>query len=196
MSTRRTPDLRWSGVFCLEGSWDDDLADRSSVLPVLELLERLRQIDFIHRDVGTRTELEHYLRRWTDEELDYNVLYLAFHYGESGLWISDSPDGEVSLDILGGLLADELDGCFVHFGSCSVMQAPTARLKRFLEQTGARAASGYSEEVDWLDSAAMDLLALGVVARYKQLGTAIKRLESEAQYHSLRKALGFKIVQA
>ena len=107
MTKLRNPDKKWGGVFCLEGTWEDDLADRSSVLPVLELLERLKQIDYIHRDVGTRAELEHYVRRCIDEKLDYNVLYLAFRYGESGLWISD---GEASLDDLGELMATSSRG--------------------------------------------------------------------------------------
>ena len=46
---------------CLEGMWSSRLTDRSSVLPVLELLERHGAIDFIYRDAGTVGELEHYL---------------------------------------------------------------------------------------------------------------------------------------
>jgi len=81
----------------------------------------------VHRDVGTRGELEHYLRRWIDQRLDYLVLYLAFHGSESGICLSNEREGEVSLDALGAVLADELDDCVVHFGSCSVMAAPPRR---------------------------------------------------------------------
>ena len=77
---RSNLDTPWSGVFCLEGAWDEeDLTDRSSVRPVLDVLERLRCIDFVHRDIGTRAELEHYLRRWIEEDLAYRLLFLAFH---------------------------------------------------------------------------------------------------------------------
>jgi len=49
------------------------------LLPILDVLERLDRVDYVHRDVGTRGELEHYIRRWITEKLDYKLLYLAFH---------------------------------------------------------------------------------------------------------------------
>src|ERR671910_815721 len=68
-------------VFCLEGDWDGELTSRSSVRPMLELLEGLKRIEYVHKDVGTRAELRHYLRRWLDHDpsvSDYGTLYLAF----------------------------------------------------------------------------------------------------------------------
>lgn len=192
-NAKANADTPWRKVFCLEGSWENDLADQTSVRPVLELLQRLGRIEFIHRDVGTRPELEHYLRRWGDEASDYRVLYLAFHGDDSGIWISDDTDGEASLDFLGSLLADRLDGCVVHFGSCSVMSAKDRRLDRFIDQTAAKAVIGYAGAVDWAQSAAMDLLTLDTLAWYKQLGTALNRLSSDPAHKSLRRELGFKI---
>src|SRR4051794_22995333 len=189
-------EFQWSGVFCLEGSWEEDLTDRSSVLPVLELLERLGKIEYVHRDVGTRPELEHYLARWVNEDIDYYVLYLAFHGSESGLWLSDQTDGAVTFDYLGGVLAGKLEGCVVHFGSCSAMAAEQRTLMRFLEQTGARAITGYSSDVDWVDSALMDLAVMGTLSKYRQLGTALTRLEQAPQYKGLRTQLGFSVLRS
>ena len=114
----------------------------------------------------------------SSKTLEHFVLYLAFHGSDTGIWISDDSDGDVTLEYLGGLLADKLEGRVVHFGACSVMQARKDTLARFLKQTGARAVTGYRAEVPWIDSAAMDLIVLGVLADYKQLGTALNRLES------------------
>ena len=58
------PAVRTPGIFCLEGAWATRLDDRTSVLPTLEMLERLRLATFIHRDVGTEEELYHYLGKW------------------------------------------------------------------------------------------------------------------------------------
>jgi hypothetical protein len=55
------------GVFCLEGDWEKNLKSRTSIGPVLELLETsgYPSVPYIRRDVGTRTEFDYYLGRWT-----------------------------------------------------------------------------------------------------------------------------------
>lgn len=68
------------GIFCLEGEWDPDLRRRKSVLPILELLERLDVARTIHRDVATRDELAFYLAKWGQKRYrDCEVLHLACH---------------------------------------------------------------------------------------------------------------------
>lgn len=97
-------------VFCLEGDWDGELISRSSVRPMLELLSGLDRIEYVHEDVGTRTELRHYLSLWLDEDPsvnDYGTLCLAFHGGqrrssdgrERVLQISGAGDGEISQNL-------------------------------------------------------------------------------------------------
>ncbi len=192
-------DTPWSGVFCLEGAWDEeDLEDRSSVLPVLDTLQRLRSIDYIHRDIGTRAELEHYVRRWIDEDLDYQLLFLAFHGsvdrgGVRSLYLSRDTDGAVTLDQLTGLLAGKLKGCIAHLGSCSVVDVTDPALRTFLDRTQAEAVMGYDRDVDWVDSAAWELILFGTLARYKQLGSALRTLKAE-RYRSLRKSVGFHVI--
>lgn len=64
------------------------MKDRSSIVHVLRLLENLQEVSVIHRDVGTRQELDFYAKRWTQKQYDnYKLGYLAFH-GEPGcLWV-------------------------------------------------------------------------------------------------------------
>ena len=75
-----------NGIFCLEGDWWGSLkhSKQSSVKPLLKLLNQYHSdnVPFIHRDVATRQELEHYLRKWTLKSYQrYPILYLAFHGG-------------------------------------------------------------------------------------------------------------------
>lgn len=66
------------------GRWDSDLRRRRSVLPILELLERLKLTKFIHRDVSSADEAYRYLQRWNQKRYDeYLVLYVAAH-GDKG----------------------------------------------------------------------------------------------------------------
>jgi hypothetical protein len=41
-------------VFCLESDGDGELTSRSSVRPMLESLQGLKRIEYVHKDVGTR----------------------------------------------------------------------------------------------------------------------------------------------
>lgn len=68
------------GVFCFEGQWADDLTERGSVLPTLELLERLGSIRFVHRDTATPQELRYFLERWlTRKYAAYQVGFFALN---------------------------------------------------------------------------------------------------------------------
>ncbi len=49
----RTPRDRPLGIFCVEGSWSEKLTDRSSVRELLEILEDVAGIEFIHHRVET-----------------------------------------------------------------------------------------------------------------------------------------------
>ena len=184
--------MAWDRVFCLEGAWDRKLTDRSSVLPTLELLERLRTIEFIHRDVGTVGELEHYLKLWQKQGKRHRVVYLAFHGSPQGLYVSDDED-PVSLARLGELLGPAAEDAVIHLGSCSVLRQREGDVQDFLRVTRARALCGYKTDVDWVNSAALDLIVLGTLASYPRVGDAFRHLGT-ARYASLVKDLGFQIV--
>src|SRR5512147_1436861 len=111
------------GIFCLEGDWWNRLERASTVEPILGLLHRWDPyfVPYIHRDVATRTEFEHYVRLWAQRRYaKYPVLYLAFHGEESEILLGDrrKPQNRVSLDELGELLAGKCEGRIIYFGSC------------------------------------------------------------------------------
>lgn len=153
-----------NGIFCLEGEWDSDLRKRTTVLPVLELLERLRAIKLIHRKVATTGEVEHYLNLWGQARYDdYMVLYLATH-GSKG-WLSWSNGNHSSLDDLAEILGDSANNCYVHLGSCLTLFNENAA-RAFVEKTGVRALLGFRAEVGWIESAAFETLLLPMLAEY------------------------------
>ena len=164
--------MSMNGVFCLEGEWDGDLRKRTSVLPVLDLLEGLRAIKLIHRKVATTGEVEHYLNLWGQPRYnDYLVLYLAAH-GDRG-WLSWSSHNDTSLDDLAEILGESAAGCYVHLGSClTLFNEKEARA--FVEQTGVRALLGYRAEVGWIESAAFETLLLPKLAEYAPTRRAAK----------------------
>ena len=157
------PRSRMKGVFCLEGDWDSDLRRRATVDPVLQLLDRsnIPKIPYIRRDVGTITEFEHYLRKWMQRRYaSYPVLYLGFHGDPGLLHVGDRRGGPVNLDWLEDRLAGHCKNRVIHFGLCGTMATHGRRLNRFLERTRALAICGYKADVDWMLSAAFEIILL------------------------------------
>jgi hypothetical protein len=144
-------------IFCLEGLWNEDLKNQSSMLPAIDLLSKRIGIKSIHRDCATTNELDYYLGRWSLKKYDdYPILYLAFH-GEKNS-ISLTKVETLDLDYIAGVLRGKCKGRIVIFGSCSTLALDVRHLKRFLKTTGALAIGGYKTDVDWMLSAANDLL--------------------------------------
>ncbi|HEX6247448.1 MAG TPA: DUF6642 family protein [Nocardioidaceae bacterium] len=175
------------GVFCLEGAWERRLDDRCSVLPTLELLERLGLARFIHRDVGTKEELFHYLNKWKQRGYSgYEALYFAFHGTKGGIAIGR---GTITLDELAEHLEGSAKGRIVYFGACNVMRDRSA-VEAFAHMTKAKAVCGFTKEVDWVESSAFDLLLLDSLLDGKRIDARINTLRR--RYPDLTRRLGFE----
>jgi hypothetical protein len=192
---------RVKGVFCLEGDWEPDLRVRTSVVPVLELLEKANEpsIPFIHRGIGTLAEFEHYLRKWTQKKYaGYPILYLGFHGDPGVLYIGDRKSGEVSLDWLEERLAGKCRKRIIHFGSCGTMATHGNRLGRFFRKTGALAICGYRQDVDWVLSAAFEIVLLSALQEnaLTRAGMAAVNRRVRSQATRLARDLKFRMVVA
>ncbi len=163
------------GIFCLEGLWHEDLRKRSTVRPILELLNLNSEIPFIHADCATESELEFYLQRWLKSEYNrYPILYLAFHGKEHGIWISES---FYTLDQISEILKGHCKNRFIIFASCSTVNIDKRYLKKFLKQTAALAICGYKLIVPWLESTAFELMLLGTLQNNSMDGRGIKAIQ-------------------
>ena len=89
------------GLFCLEGDWYRDLRDSVTVEPILQLLRSVGVADYIHRDIGTRGEFEHYVSQWAMRRYsNYRVLYIATHGDIDTLAMGFGRRNEITLDEL------------------------------------------------------------------------------------------------
>ena len=84
----------------------------------------------------------------------------------------------------------------IHFGSCGTLGQHGATINSFLNHTGAVAVCGYTNEVDWLDSTAFELLLLGSLQEYSFTKRGLRAMETNLRDRvpGLAKALGFRIV--
>ena len=177
------------GIFCVEGAWSSKLTDRASVLDMLEILEDVVGIDFIHDRVTTVDALFHELRRWRQKQYaHYSLGYFALH-GKAGKILIGRRS--VTLKQLGDVLADGCDGKTLYFGSCSVLQAPKREIRAFQKLTKADCVVGFTREVDWLASAALDLILLQALA----LGSDPAEIEPwlNKEYGGLAEHLGLQM---
>ena len=193
---------KWTrGIFCLEGEWNDSLERPSSVEPVLEILNKSSQglVPYIRRDIGTMEEFGFYLDKALQARYKkYPILYLAFHGEKGQILVGDQRKSEskVTLGVIEGLLAGRCKGRIVHFGACDTMDVHGRELNRFLRITGALAVSGYTKSVDWIRSAAFDMLLLDAMqySAFNRRGILAmqKRIKRDAPY--LAQDLGFRMV--
>lgn len=186
------------GIFCLEASNWEGVKDRTTVVPLLDLLatQAKYQAPFHRFDVGTPEEFDFYLEKWCGAAFDnYPILYLGFHGSPGALSVGG---GDLQLEDL----AERLDGCckgrMIHFGSCGTVNVHGRRLRAFLARTSALAVCGYRNDVDWMESAAFDLLLLSglqyAAFRTDSMRAFDHRLKKTAP--GLYRSLGFRFWSA
>lgn len=192
------------GVFCLEADQYYGQKDRSSVEPMLRLLEGVKglQIPYEHRPIGTRRELEYCLDRYLQPTYKtHPLLYLAFHGGgaeegeESGIYLPE--DDWVVLSELAELVESRCANRLIHFGACSVMNTDKRRLNTFLRKTRALAVCGYKEDADWILAAAFEMLILAKIQSYPfSRRDSIGKFDDDLKRTApgLYRELGFRLV--
>lgn len=185
------------GIFCLEGDWWG-VKDRTSVEPTLRLLETMGgyKAPYFHHDVGTQEEFHFYLKKWTGRQFDdYPILYLAFHGEPGGIVVGEGRSNTLTLDHLAERLEGACKGRVIHFGSCSSLDVNGHQLNSFVRRTGACALFGFRTDVDWLPSAAFELLVLGYLQEVSFTKAGMRSLQRRVKREApgLARTLEFRM---
>jgi hypothetical protein len=182
-------------IFCIEGDWDANLNQTASVRPVLKLLELNAGVKYIYRDCSTLEEMEFLIEKWRQKGYDaYKILYLAFHGCEQTLLIDSRH--RMSLEELGEKLGGKCHGRLVYFGACSVLDVDARVIKRFLAKSAAKAVCGYTTDVDWMKSTALDLIAMSELQKFSMTHRGLAAAEKSIRKSTrvLSGQLGFRMV--
>jgi hypothetical protein len=185
------------GIYCIEGLWDHgNIQDQSTVLPILDLLEKRGYCNYIYHDCATKSELEYFLEKWKNKKIQekYPILYLAFH-GDPG-FIFLTHEDKYSLAELADYLNGKSIGKIIYFGSCSTLNIDKRRINSFLIKTGAIATIGYKIDVDWIQSAACDLFVFEALQSDKLDTIGVKKMHKKiiSDYGNLHKILDLRFV--
>lgn len=145
------------GIFCIEGEWEADLTDRSSIQPLMEFLASSDELlPPIYRRVATKESFEYFVCQWKNHP-EYNIGYLSFH-GEKGS-LSLGRD-KLGLSELGKWLEGSCHKKHLILSSCKTLSVSPTELNKFRRLTGARSVSGYSKSPDWIESSAFDVILM------------------------------------
>lgn len=189
------------GLFCLEGDWYRDLRDSVTVEPILQLLRSVGVADYIHRDIGTRAEFEHYVSQWAMRRYsNYRVLYIATHGDIDTLAMGFGRRNEITLDELQDLLAGECADRFIYFGACSVFNGEEDWLTEFAQATKAKAIIGYSGSPPMLECAAFEAMLLAEVLSWSRTDAFVtamsRRYGTQAKEFGLMAATSRRVYRA
>lgn len=153
---------RKRNIACLESLWEKKTENRLNVLPILELVSRRHGARFSHLNCNTEGEFEYNLKLLCKR--NYNILYFGFHGSGGTLYLLDKT--KIELPRLAEMMNCNFSDWIVHFGSCGVFRRPNA-LAEFVEQTRVLLAMGFTKDVNWIESAALELLLFQAYQTYK-----------------------------
>lgn len=184
------------GIYCLEGLWDYNLRDKSTVQPILELLEKSDICNHMYHSCATKDELEFFLKKWKQKKINskFPILYLAFHGNKGNILITHNKT--YSLKELGTILEGSCDGKVIFFASCETLNTDERKIQSFLKQTNAIAAVGYKQEVEWMLATAFELLVLDAFQQDRFDSRGIQNIEEKikTEYGKLHHLLYFRMV--
>lgn len=176
-------------IFCLEGEWDDTLKSKSSILPTLEFLEHTAGIKFLFRKVALTDDLFFYLDKAVKAEYKkYSIIHLAFHGKSQQIFMADN--STVNIKELADAYKGKFRGRVVHFGSCKTLKTSPENLEYFLKTTEAELVSGYTTDVDFIDSSIFEIAYFTWLQEYKQIWRVNEELKEN--YPGLYERLGFR----
>lgn len=181
------------GIFCIEGFWYGDHRDRTSVKPVLDLLNCYQTTPFIHHKCSTVEEFEFSIGRWKTKAFHqkYPLLWLAFHGAPGEIAIGKS---KITISDLESILKDKCEGSVIYFGSCATMKWDKRSLQSFMEKTKTVAVLGYKNDIDWLPSASFEIRMLSYFNKGKFTTDSLKkiRVDIDSDCRSLINNLKFR----
>lgn len=184
-------------IFCLETEWElsknKRMRDKASMLPLLNFLEQSKKVEFVFRNVASRTDLRYYINQLGYKTYkDFQIIYLAFHGSSKALEIPNDKENPIPFSELAEISNGFFQDKIIHFGSCRTLYTSDERILEFKQQTGARLVSGYTKKIDFIRSSILDIAYFSELVDIQNIGTIEKRMIK--RYDKLMDDLGFKIV--
>ena len=175
---------RKRNIACLESMWDNRTENRSSVVPMLEVISRNWNARFSHLTCNTREELKYNLNLLCKR--NYGILYFAFHGSPGKIHLHRD---KITLQELAGMMNCRFSNWIIHFGTCATIRAEK-QITNFVAETNVSLVTGFTRVVDWIESSAFELLLFQAFHTYKSPKVVIRNVRQK--YPDLAELTGFK----
>ncbi|WP_439645559.1 DUF6642 family protein [Janibacter limosus] len=175
----------------MEAPWSSRVSDVRSVTPVLQALQDAGVARHTRQAINSRDDLVKQLKRLAQKQHeDYTIGYVAMHGSPGRVYA-----GRKSIELVGleaelpqGALAKKV----LHFGSCSVL-TDEVQQGELLRALGAKVITGFTEDVDWFESLAFELILFEALAWYARPSDAEKYIAKN--HGQLAGRLGFVMIR-
>lgn len=188
-----------NNIFCIEGDWEEDLRNKTSILSGLEMLSSISEMDFIHRTCSTPEDLSYRLKDFVKNSKNsrskyqnYDILYLASHGTKGNLCFSKNVNILEWFTKSAHFKKNDFENKIIHFGSCSTLKIEDSELLYFKKHTGAKIISGFKKNINFLESTVFEILYFNACKGYERAGSLNNHLFK--QYKVLYEDLGFVMV--
>lgn len=178
-------------IFCIEGDWGQGYEDCRSITTALDFLNASIGIHAIRKGCTNPEQFSNYLKdSLKDSYESFGIIYLAFHGSPGKLHINQHQ--KIDFSSIAATLEGKARDKIIHFGSCSTLKLSGWDLRRFKKATGALAISGYSKEIDFIESTVLDILYFRKCQAYQKV-SLISR-DMHLHYGKLVRQMGFKML--
>lgn len=158
-------------------SWDGKnvFEPKLGMKPLLDFATILHGVKYSYNFFYTPEELRYLLRNIVVQK--DSLLYLSLHGSPENIKLGMFSEFIINLDDLGEIMGRRFDGAAVHFGSCATLYSWQTTIQSFINKTGVRFVSGYTEYVDFSESSVVDLALINRWAYAKNYKKMFQRME-------------------
>lgn len=164
--------------------WTKNTEDRLNVLPTLQLISKTQESRFSHLTCNTREELRYNLNLLCKR--NYGILYFAFHGSPGKIHLHRD---KITLTELAQMMNCRFSNWIIHFGTCSTLRKPR-EVEYFVEKTGVALVTGFTRDVEWIESSAFELLLFKAFQTYQSPKIITRHLITK--YPDLAEITGFR----
>lgn len=175
-------------IFCLQSEINNSQQNKKSILPSLENFTLQHSITTVYKTYNTFEDFEECLNNLIYEDKnfkDYKVIYIITEGSDNELIIDDY---KYSFNEIAEIFEGKLTDKILHFSNLTHLNLEEDTAQYFLDVTGAKAISGYSNETA-IFSAILDFEYFLLCERFENAIIATKEIYNKN--YALAKTLGF-----